>query len=190
MWRRPLIYLTLSLATLACSHSPGGTPTSTAAKTSAESLPEVSSSAADTSANAMADAQAALDAYWRMVKRLLAAPDPADGELAQRAVDPSLSALVDLLTTRRSTHQVARYDGVPYHVDTFVASASGATASFAGCIVDGAHLVDVTTGAVVNDNVSTSRIEGALVNVEGAWKVQRYDVLRKVGGEVACAELA
>lgn len=55
-----------------------------------------------------------------------------------------------------------------YHVDTFVSTVSGATASFDGCIVNGALLVDLTTGAVVNDSVSTSRIEGTLVNVEGA----------------------
>jgi hypothetical protein len=135
-------------------------------------------------------AQTALDAYWAMEKRLLAAPDPTDPELAQRAVDPSLSALVDLLTTRQSTHEVAQFDGVTYHVDTAVSSASESTASFSGCIVDGARLVDTTTGAVVNDKVTTSRIEGTLVAVDSAWKVQRYDVLRTVDGEETCAALA
>jgi hypothetical protein len=125
-----------------------------------------------------------------MEKRLLAAPDPTDPELVQRAVDPSLSALVDLLTTRQSEHEVAQFDGVTYHVDTTVSSASTSAASFSGCIVDGARLVDAMTGAVVNDKVTTSRIEGTLIAVGADWKVQRYDVLRTVDGEATCAGLA
>jgi hypothetical protein len=125
-----------------------------------------------------------------MVKRLLAAPDPTDPELAQRAVDPSLATTKDLLTTRQASHQLVQFDGVPYHVDTKVSSVSDATAAFSGCIVDGGRVVDSETGAVINDKVSTSRIQGSLVNVEGHWKMQRFDVLRKADGEIACDALA
>jgi hypothetical protein len=137
-----------------------------------------------------AEAQSALDNYWVMIKRLLAAPDPTDPELAQRAVDPSLSTTKDLLTTRQASHQVVQFDGVPYHVDTRVSSVVDATAAFSGCIVDGGRVVDADTGAVINDKVSTSRIQGSLVNVEGHWKMQRFDVLRKADGEIACDALA
>jgi hypothetical protein len=105
-------------------------------------------------------------------------------------VDPSLSAIRDQLTTRQASGQVAQYDGATYHIDTTVSSVSDGTAAFSGCIVDGGRLVDKRTGTVLNDKVTTSRIQGSLVLDGGAWKVQRYDVLRKVDGEVACDTLA
>jgi hypothetical protein len=125
-----------------------------------------------------------------MLKRLYAAPDPNDPEIALRAVDPSASAIRDLLTTRLSTGQVEQYDGVTYHIETPVTSVTGGSATFAGCIVDGSRLVDSHTGQVLNDEVSTSRISGTMVDDAGAWKVERFDTLRKVDGEVACDSLA
>jgi len=133
-----------------------GPSTSSASGPSSDSRTSASPSASTgtgqtvSSASASAEAQAALDGYWAMIKRLLAAPDPADPELAQRAVDPSLSTTKDLLTTRQVSHQVVQFDGVPYHVDTKVSSVSDATAAFSGCIVDGGRVVDAETGAVLS----------------------------------------
>ena len=70
-----------------------------------------------------------------------------------------------------------------------MASVTGADASFSGCIVDGGRLVVAATGQVVDDKVTTSRISGSMVLVDGAWKVQRFDVLKKVDGEVRCDSL-
>jgi hypothetical protein len=124
-----------------------------------------------------------------MVKRLLAAPDPTDPEIVQRAVDPSLSSIRDLLTTRQSLGQHVEYEGEPYHVDTSVTNADGTTASFSGCVTDGGRLVD-QNGLLVNGDVTTSALEGTLVLDGGAWKVQRYDVLHKVQGDVACGAVS
>jgi hypothetical protein len=175
----------LALAAVSCSDA-SKPAASKASSTSVASPTSPSSSAVDP----RADAQAALDAYWLMIKRLYMAPDPQDPEIAQRAVDPSAAAIRDLLTTRRAQDQVAQYDGVPYSVSTTVTSASGTEASFSGCIVDGGRLVVATSGEVVDDKVTTSRVSGSMVLDAGIWKVQRFDVLKKVSGEVSCADLS
>lgn len=183
----------LVLVASACSSASGGagsTSSSSAGSTSSATVASTSSTASTSTGDPKAEAQAALDAYWAMVKRLLAAPDPSDPEIAQRAIDPSRSAIRDELTTRQANGQVEQYDGAAYHVDTTVNSISGDSASFAGCVVDGARLIDSKTGQVLNDKVSTSRINGTLIRIDGAWKMQRFDVLKKVDGEVACAGLA
>ena len=125
-----------------------------------------------------------------MVKRLLAAPDPGDPEVDQRTVDPAKSAFEDLLTTRQSLGEIVRYDGVPYRVELNVTTVSGSSAEFEGCVVDGAQVVDEKSGQVVNNAVTTSRLRGTLVQSSGAWKMQRFDVLRKVDGEAQCDSLA
>jgi hypothetical protein len=185
---RTFLIASVLLAATACSSASNGVSGSSGPSTSS---PATSSAATGSSvSDPKADAQRALDAYWAMLKRLYGAPDPSDPELTQRAVDPSLSAIRDLLTTRKAIGQVVQYDGATYHVDTTVTSASNDAATFSGCIVDGARLVDSHTGAVLNDKVTTSRIQGSLVLDGGAWKVKRFDVLRKVDGEVACDTLA
>ena len=161
------------------------------ASSAGSSVSGLASSAASTaSTDPKADAQAGLDAYWAMVKRLLAAPDPGDPEIDQRAVDPARSAFEDLLTTRQSLGEVVRYDGVPYRVELSVTTASRSSAEFEGCVVDGAQVIDSKSGQVVNSAVTTSRLSGTLVQASGVWKMQRFDVLRKVDGEVPCDSLA
>jgi hypothetical protein len=195
-WLQSFLLASLVLAASACSSASGGAHGSstsalaTTAATSASTATASSTAASSSSNDPKADAQAALDAYWAMLKRLFAAPDPSDPEIAQRAVDPSLSSIRDQLTTRQATGQVVQYDGATYHIDTTVTSATTAAASFSGCIVDGARLIDSRSGAVLNDKVTTTRIQGSMVLADGAWKVQRYDVLRKVDGEVGCDTLA
>jgi hypothetical protein len=185
---RTFLIASVLLAATACSSASNGANGSSGPSTSS---PAASSAATSSStSDPKADAQRALDAYWAMVKRLLAAPDPSDPEIAQRAIDPSLSAIRDELTTRQANGEVEQYDGAVYHVDTTVDAINGDSASFEGCVVDGARLVDSKSGQVLNDKVSTSRIEGTLARSEGAWKMQRFDVLKKVDGEVQCAALA
>ena len=174
------------LATVSCSDA--SKPAAQSSTSSASGL--TSAASTSSSVDPRVQAQTDLDAYWAMVKRLNGAPDPADPEIAQRAVDPSLSAIRDLLTTRRAQGLVERYDGVPYHVDTSVTDVASGRASFVGCIVDGALLVNAATGEVVNDKVSTSRIAGDLTLDAGTWKMQRFDVLKKSDGEVSCDALS
>lgn len=175
---------TLAFATFGCSDA--SKPSANASSSAAVGAASSSAPLADPKA----DAQASLDKYWAMVKRLSTAPDPTDPEIDLRAVDPSASAIRDQLTTRKTQGEVAQYDGVPYSVSTSVAAVSGSTATFSGCIVDGARVVVASTGQVVDDKVSTSSITGSMVLVDGAWKVQRFDVLKKVEGEVPCDSLS
>jgi hypothetical protein len=188
-WLQSFHIAGLVLAAGACSGASGGAGGSSSSAQVTTSSSSSSTTTSSSAADPKAAAQAGLDAYWSMVKRLLAAPDPSDPEVAERAIDPSLSAIRDELTTRQANGQVEQYEGATYHVDTTVSSVSGDSASFAGCVVDGARLVDSATGQVLNDKVSTSRISGTLMHVEGVWKMRRFDVLKKVDGEVACAGL-
>ena len=184
-----VLVASLVLAVASCSDA-SNKAQAVSSSTGSPASATASSAASTASSDPRTDAQGGLDAYWAMVKRLLAAPDPSDPEIGQRAVDPARSALQDLLITRQTQGEVAQFDGVSYHVDTNVSISDGQSAQFEGCIVDGARLVNDTSGEVVNDKVTTSRIRGTLILSGGSWKMQRFDVLRKVDGEVACATLA
>jgi hypothetical protein len=174
----------LLVSAMACSSSSTPNAGSTGSTHAA-----TTSSGPSTTTDPKAAAQAALDAYWVMLKRLYAEPNPNDAEISERAVDPSASTIRDQLSTRQKEGVTAHYDGVPYTVTTSITGVDDHVATFAGCIVDGAKLVNAS-GEVVDDKVSTSRVTGLLVLDGGAWKVSRFDVIKKADGEVSCDALA
>ncbi len=180
-----VVAMMMLLAAWGCSSAPAPSSQSTGSVASTES----STFSTSTTLDPKAAAQASLDEYWAMVKRLNGAPNPDDPQISQLAVDPSASAIRALLTSRLSQGLVERYDGVPYSVTATIGGVDAQVATFTGCIVDGALLVDSATGQVQNDAVSTSSITGVLAMDNGSWKVSRYDVIKKVDGVVPCDAL-
>ena len=88
----------VALGLLAACSSGGGS----AAKTTTTST-TTSTTAPTTTTTAPEDAvKAAYLDYWKMVDRLAAAPDPDDPELAQRAMDPVLSDVLNDISTRKA----------------------------------------------------------------------------------------
>src|SRR4051812_33913809 len=88
----------------------GGTTTPPpAAAAPATTTTTTSTTAPTTSTTTVEDAvREAYLAYWKMIDRLAAAPDPDDPELPQRAIDPVLSIVRDDMTTRRSEGRTTR----------------------------------------------------------------------------------
>src|SRR3954463_98021 len=86
----------------ACSSGGGGSVAGTTTTTTATTV-------ATTSTTTVEDAvREAYLAYWKMIDRLAAAPDPNDPELADRAVDPILSIVRDDMATRKSEGRSTR----------------------------------------------------------------------------------
>lgn len=129
--------------------------------------------------------QAYLD-YWAMIDRLGAAPDPDDPELRSRAVDPVLSAVREDMSTRRAQGRTTRIPPNSKYVHRIQSVAvDGTTASVVDCFLDD-RVQFASDGAVLNDNVSTTRSTGRLLLRDQAWLVSSVQNEKLGDGEVPC----
>jgi len=130
--------------------------------------------------------KAAWTAYWKTIDRLIAAPDPDDPELAQRAVDPILSSVRDDMATRRSEGRTTRpppNSKYEHHIQR-VDLATG-TATVTDCYIDD-RIQFRSDGTVLNDEVSTVSATGQLTSASGQWKVDRVEIKELGSGDVGC----
>jgi hypothetical protein len=129
---------------------------------------------------------AALDEYWKMLKRIGANPDPDDPELAQVTTGQLQKMLQDVYVGYRNSQQVEQWDGVPSDVVFRVDSATIAVAAFSACFHDGVTIHDSHSGKVLNSNVVTSFIQGKIIYISGSWKLSESGSKSKTPGVVPC----
>src|SRR3954469_6169110 len=98
---RTVVVVVVVLAA-ACSSGGGGSAGGTTTTTTSTTVPTTSTTTVE---DAVREAYLA---YWKMIDRLAAAPDPNDPELADRAVDPILSNARDVLTSQRTRGETTR----------------------------------------------------------------------------------
>lgn len=129
--------------------------------------------------------KAAYLAYWKMVDRLIAAPDPSDPELTQRATDPLLASLRDDLGTRQTQGRVTRPPAnsrYAHNVESVELNDGAATVR--DCFIDD-RVQYASDGSVVNDRVSTVRAT-AMLTLADDWKVSDVRTERLGDGTVGC----
>jgi hypothetical protein len=124
-------------------------------------------------------------AYWAMIDRLLARPDPNDPELAKRVGDPLLSDLRDDLARRMEAGRVV-VPGPAYGRTLDQIEISGTEASVRGCEHD-----DSVTYGPQGETLSKSRATRILVGsftLDGsAWQATDIGVVSEEPGIIACA---
>ncbi len=166
-------------------------PTSSPPPTTTSALSDASASTATATAeSANHDEQAvktAYLAYWSMVDRLGAAPDPADPELPQRTANPALQDLLDVLSARQVSNQVTRLpaDRTQYSHTLTSVTANGDVATVRDCFVDGRIRVD-RNGAVVDDEVVTDVVLAQLARLQDRWVVSKTETLSETPGVHGC----
>jgi hypothetical protein len=123
-----------------------------------------------TTQNPEAEVEAAYLAYWEMAKRLLAAPDPDDPEIAERATGTALTTAIDGFTTMRAQGQAIRI-GEGYSHDVLSIDVRGMAATVVDCNVDEAARIEVTSGRVLTSATTTNLLTVELKSDAGQWQV-------------------
>jgi len=130
--------------------------------------------------------KAAWNDYWRVVERLLQAPNPDDPDLPTVADEPLLSFVRDDLATRLAgrQHVVLRPDGK--YVHRFVsASISDSSAAVRGCQLDDS-ITETLDGEIVDDSVATRQLSATFKFRAGAWRAVDVRVVSEIQGLVGC----
>lgn len=165
-----------------------GGGSSSAAKTTTTVSSTTTTTPAPTSTTTPEDAvkQAYLD-YWKMIDRILAAPDPNDPEISQRAADPLFSSLRDQLTTSKAT---GHHTSVPqgntntHRIDSV--QVTGASAQVTECFVDGR--VEFGPNGEVVDGATVTKVGHASLTLSAdQWKVADIRFDQRTPGVSGCA---
>ncbi len=167
------------VATLAaCSGSGGGT----AAPTTTTTAPTTTSEATTTTLSPEDQVKAAYLAYWQMVDRLSAAPNPDDPQLAQQAAEPLLSFLRDDLATRAAQGRTTRYPEDPalnsHQVHRVRVSERSAVVD--DCFVDGR--IAVRADGATNADVVTKQTSATMILSANKWLASDVKFLNEQPG--------
>jgi hypothetical protein len=183
MGRRVVVGAVALTLFVACSDSGGGSSASSS-RTSTTTSTTVSTTSTTSPEEAV---KAAYLAYWTMIDRLSATPDPDDPELLQRVAEPLLSFLRDDMATRRSEGRTTRFPSDPslnsHRIDQTNVQAENATIE--DCFVDGR--IAVALDGTENADVVTKQTSASLVNVDGVWKVSDAEFVERTPGVSGCA---
>jgi hypothetical protein len=117
-----------------------------------------------------AEVEAAYLAYWEMAKRLLAAPNPDDPEIAKRATGTALTTAIDGFATMRAQGQAIRI-GEGYSHDVLSIDVRGMAATVVDCNVDEAARIEATSGRVLTSATTTNLLTVELKSDAGQWQV-------------------
>jgi len=129
----------------------------------------------------------AYEAFVAMADRLITTTvDPDDPELAERLIDPMLSATRTNLTTWRTEDQVWVKGDQSRH-DVEAIEIAGDTAYVTACIVGNDVLVEAGTVDATLPAPNTNRNKTTLVRQGDEWLVQYVDTLETWPGEAGCA---
>lgn len=114
--------------------------------------------------------------------------DPADAGIAATRVEPSLSALRDVLADRSAAGLVLRYpNGIPPEKQIRATRVlSPTTAELTVCVIDNAQLVRSDSGAVVNAETTSRLVRFQLVRSDGTWKVRDTEQISARPGSGGC----
>jgi hypothetical protein len=123
-----------------------------------------------------AEVEAAYLAYWDMVNRLSAAPNPEDPDIVDHAAGKALLELVDGLATLVERGHVIR-TGPAYAHSVESVEVEGERAVLQDCVIDDSTIEDEGTGEVVGGGESTSGVlRVTLVLDGGSWKVEDIEI--------------
>ena len=131
------------------------------------------------------EVEAAYLAYWDMAARLSADPNPDDPEIAQRAVDPALSTMVDTLSTLRAQGEEV-HPGPQYRRVVTDVQLDRDTATLRDCTVDDSARLVAASGETIGENLSTLLVEATLLRSSGAWLVSEIEVIERWDGVQEC----
>ncbi|MBI2705988.1 MAG: hypothetical protein HYX32_11975 [Actinobacteria bacterium] len=103
-------------------------------------------------------------------------------------LDPLRQKIRNTLIQRKIAKQQAKFpESSVYRVDVEqVELVDGNTARITTCTVDDAVVYEVSTGRVVDDKVSTARLEGTLRLDGGVWKLAERTIVNKKDGVTTC----
>jgi hypothetical protein len=130
--------------------------------------------------------QEAYEAFVAMADRLITTTvDPDDPELAERLIDPMLSATRTNLTTWQTEGQVWIAGDETHHTVESI-EIDGETAYVTSCVVANDVLVESGTVDVEFPEPDAVRHTTTMVSRNGAWLVQYVDVLGRWEASTAC----
>ena len=165
----------------ACSGGSGS-----AAKTTTTSTTTSTTVATTTTTDPKDAVKQAWLAYWVMIDRLAAAPDPDDPELAQRAADPILSDVKSDMATRKEQGRSTRAPANSrYAHQVRQVTVSGNTAEVSDCFIDD-RVQFRADGSVLNDEVATVTSAGKLTQSGTEWLVTSVRNEEIGNGDVGC----
>ncbi len=125
-------------------------------------------------------------AYWAMVDRVLAAPDPGDPEIPQRTAEPLLTDLRAQISTKASQHHT--FTVPPGNTNTHTVTAvvaSGDTATLSDCFVDGR--VELGPNGEAIDAATVTKLSTVtLTFVDGEWRVSKIQITSRTQGISPC----
>lgn len=133
------------------------------------------------------EVKAAYLAYRGLVQRLLESPNPDDPELADFSTGENLEFLKAQLESLQSQNRALQF-GSRYSVDIVAVTVTGSAAIIQDCTVDDAQTIDMTSGAVVSEGITTELLEAVLSEEGGHWRVSSIERLGQWEGDVPCED--
>jgi hypothetical protein len=153
---------------------------------SADDLPSSTESTSPPTTTVEDAVREAYEAFVALGNRLTTTTlDPGDPELAQRLIDPILSATRTNLTTWRTEGQIwIAGDQTSHAVESI--EIDGSTAYVVSCVVANDALVDAGTVDVQFPEPDAARHKTTMVSQSGTWMVQYVDVLGRWETSTEC----
>jgi hypothetical protein len=173
----------LLVVTGACSSGSTATATSTTRPRSSTTT----TSALDSPQDAVV---AAYDAAGRAYVEAAAIPDPDLPALAATTVDPLLAQSRKAIRSLKLEGRAGRYPSPSKYrtdVDPSTIQIDGDVAKLEACVVDDGQIIEVSTGRVLDDSLSTVLWQAALRRVDGTWRLAEQRVMSRWEGEAGCA---
>lgn len=138
--------------------------------------------------NPESEVESAYLAYWEMLERLSAAPDPADAEIDRQSTGTAKDEVVQALTALRDGGRIVR-TGPLYRHEVLSVELDEREAVVEGCSVDDSVILDAATGDPVGGGTTaTGLIEASMVLSDGSWKVSGVETLDSWAGEQTCED--
>lgn len=117
-------------------------------------------------------------------------PDPAHPGLAAYRAGDLLAGAIDAVERNRELGVAFRHrDQSRYRHEPRIIELSERHAVVLNCVVDDALQVEIQTGRVIDDSVSTKRFRTVLELIEGQWRVVSNELLGSQEGDQGCDEL-
>jgi hypothetical protein len=132
-----------------------------------------------------AEVEAAYLAYWDMVVRLTAAPASDASEVTDRAAEPMRGRFIDSLDALNDAGQ-AIHTGSRHEHDVSDIAIEGDSAHLRDCGVDDSAVIDESSGALVQEKLTTELLEVDLVRGGADWRVQNIVRVDSWDGKVPC----
>lgn len=184
-WAAVLVAFVAALAIAGCGGDGGDEASGDTTETS-ETTDPTAAETTTTTLSPEAEVEAAHDAYYAMLVRLVQAPDPHDPELTERATGAALETFVSSMEEDSALGRVTRV-GPNTGRTVLHTEVSGDHATVEVCSVDDGVHTEVATGRVLDDDVVTRRIVHRLERINGVWLVAEATSTASWEGVTDCA---